>query len=209
MFFYNGNYYLLFNSGDSESTYSKAMVEYLKSPNLNIDNSGSLNWEWQDHIPDKGINAIEIQNVDNDNYIMSQRISNTDTSGDYSLDWGDLRLKRMVWKDDGTFETSNLTRLSCSVHSKNINPDHPELCGNIIDDNCNGEIDENCIPLTHSKLLFSPADISNLRSEIADGGYDQEAFEKAKIEADRFLTLEDYNLIIKHNPNSCLSKTDR
>ncbi len=72
---------------------------------------------------------------------MSQSISNAN-SGDLDAHWRDLRLKPIEWHPAGDFTTSDLTNLDCRVPSAKINSARPEICGDGIDNDCNGWIDD-------------------------------------------------------------------
>ncbi|PWB38481.1 MAG: hypothetical protein C3F02_03955 [Parcubacteria group bacterium] len=144
---YNNNFYLFFTDyTDQEDYYNipnpRTEIQYLSSPDLSVDDQGSLNWAYRGSIPDPGVNASEIVVPYGDTWIMSQSIAANPYSGDWPTHTRDLRLKRMIWNDDGTFTTSNLTKLSCRVASGDINPDATEVCSDGIDNDCNGQIDD-------------------------------------------------------------------
>lgn len=141
VFEHDGTYYLLFT--DWSDAEPPAMVQYATSTTLTADGSGSTNWTYEGNISDPGVNAIEVLKVEGDTWLMTQSISNSN-SGDNSHN-RELRVKRIVWADDGTFTTSKLSDLSCRVSSASINPDATEICGDGIDNNCSGDIDEDSV----------------------------------------------------------------
>jgi len=83
----------------------RALVQYATSSSLTADSSGSSNWTYRGPTPDPGVNAIEVQVLD-DAWIMSQSISNPN-SGDDELHHRELRLKRMLWGADFRFTTED------------------------------------------------------------------------------------------------------
>lgn len=144
---YNNNYYLFFTDYSDEEDYynvpnPRTQIQYISSTDLNVDASGSLNWLYRGYIPDPGVNASEIIVPYNDSWIMSQSVSPNGFSGDWPAHTRDLRLKRMIWNEDGTFSTSKLTKLSCRVASAEINPGVTEICNDGLDNDCNHQIDD-------------------------------------------------------------------
>jgi sucrose-6-phosphate hydrolase SacC (GH32 family) len=116
---YEGTHYLLFTDWrDPEDSLTvedpRTRVQYATSSTLSADTLGSLNWAYRGYTPDPGVNAIEVQRVYRDIWIMSQSIANP-FSGDYDHR-RELRLKCVVWTDNFSFETLNLT-FSCGVAS--------------------------------------------------------------------------------------------
>ncbi len=113
---HNGTHYLLFSDWqDPEDSVSvnnpRTMTQYVTSSTLTADSLGSFNWTYRGYIPDPGVNAIEVQRLGNNIWIMSQSISN-EHSGDYYAHRRELRLKCVIWGDNFTFETSNV-RFNC------------------------------------------------------------------------------------------------
>jgi len=110
---HDGIHYLLFSDWwDPEDFASepdpRTMVQYATSSNLEFDTLGSAGWIYRGYIPDPGVNAIEVQVIDGDKWIMSQSISNP-KSGDHDLHRRDLRLKCIDWKPNFEFDTYNAT----------------------------------------------------------------------------------------------------
>ncbi len=138
---YNGDYYLFFTDyNDLEDpwwvTNPRTMVQYASSPTLDADAGGSLNWAYRGYTRDPGVNATEIQRVEGDTWLMTHSIVANPYSGYRETHLRDLRLKRIVWQEDGTFTTSNLTNLACRVPSADINPGAAEQCGDGLDNDC-------------------------------------------------------------------------
>jgi sucrose-6-phosphate hydrolase SacC (GH32 family) len=109
---HDGTHYLIFTDWldpeDSVSVHSpRTQAQYATSTTLTADATGSLNWTYRGYIPDPGVNAIEVQRVRHDLWIMSQSIAN-DTSGDWERR-RQLRLKCLVWRGGFDFDTSNFT----------------------------------------------------------------------------------------------------
>lgn len=109
---HNGTNYLLFNDWlDPEDSVSvsnpRTQTQYATSPVLAADSLGSTGWTYRGYIPDPGVNAIEVQRIDGATWIMSQSISNP-LSG-YGDHRRELRLKCVIWGNDLTFDTSNVT----------------------------------------------------------------------------------------------------
>ena len=109
---YNGTHYLLFTDWkdpeDSVTVFDpRTIVQYATSSALTADTLGSVNWTYRGYIPDPAVNAIEVFRLDSDTWIMSQSIANQ-RSGFWTLRRR-LRLKCVIWGDDFTFETSNVT----------------------------------------------------------------------------------------------------
>lgn len=107
---YNGDHYLLFTDwNDPEDSVSvenpRTIVQYATSPSLVADTAGSDNWTYRGYTPDPAVNAIEVQRVDKNLWIMSQSLSNQ-RSG---LWWRrrQLRLMCVVWGEDYQFDTVN------------------------------------------------------------------------------------------------------
>jgi hypothetical protein len=146
---YGEQYVLLFTDWrDAEDEFfvedPRTMVQYAVSNSLAADTLGSANWAYAGYTPDPGVNAIEVQVLLGDTWIMSQSVAN-EHSGDFPAHQRDLRLKRVVWDKQGGFTTSNLTKLSCRVSSASINPGAREICGDGIDNDCSGSIDGGAI----------------------------------------------------------------
>ena len=130
---HQGTHYLLFTDWwdpeDSVSVVSpRTIAQYATSPTLTADSTGSINWTYRGHIPDPGVNAIEVQRISGDLWIMSQGIINA-TSGDFGHK-GELRLKCVIWGDNFGFDTSNV-KFSYNTPSRAINPMAAEAGGDV------------------------------------------------------------------------------
>lgn len=106
-----GTHYLLFADWqDPEDSLSvqdpRTVTQYATSPTLTADPSGSMNWTYRGYTPDPGVNAIEVQRVNSDIWIMSQSVFNP-SSGDFDHR-RELRLKCVIWGDSFSFGTSNV-----------------------------------------------------------------------------------------------------
>ena len=141
---YDGVYYLLFSDWHDEEPENPdcadstcSMVQYATSLSLAATPTGSQNWVYRGYTPDRGVNAIEVVVRAGDTWVQSQSVANAN-SGDWLEHGRDLRLKRMVWLPDTSYATSNLTDLACRVPSAQINPGMPEICGDRIDNDCDG-----------------------------------------------------------------------
>jgi hypothetical protein len=108
---HEGTHYLLFADWqDPEDSLSvqapRTVTQYATSPTLTADPSGSMNWTYRGYTPDPGVNAIEVQRVNGDTWIMSQSVFNP-SSGDFDHR-RELRLKCVIWGDSFSFRTSNV-----------------------------------------------------------------------------------------------------
>lgn len=144
---FNGEYYLFFSDYNDPEDYwfvtnPRTMVQYASSPSLDVDASGSANWTYRGSTQDPGVNAPEVQIVEGDTWMVSHSIVANPYSGYRETHLRDLRLKRIVWNDDGTFATSNLIDLACRVPSAGINPGVAEQCSDGLDNDCSGTTDE-------------------------------------------------------------------
>jgi len=83
---------------------ARAMMQYVTSSSLTADSLGSAGWTYRGYAPDPGVNAIEVQVLPNDDWIMSQSIVGR-YSGDYPVHRRELRLKRILWGPDERFRT--------------------------------------------------------------------------------------------------------
>lgn len=120
---YDGTHYLLFTDWrdpeDSVSVHQpRTIVQYATSPTLTADTSGSTHWTYRGYIPDPAVNAIEVQRIGINLWIMSQSISNQ-RSGLWHLR-RNLRLKCVIWGDNYTFDTVN-ANLPCGTMRRTIN----------------------------------------------------------------------------------------
>ena len=105
---YHGTYYLLFTDwedpeDDCTVPNARTMVQYVTSPNLSADPSGSSDWKYRGYTPDPGVNAIEALQLDRETWILSQSITDR-TSCDYEHR-RELRLKQVIWGANATFDT--------------------------------------------------------------------------------------------------------
>ncbi|MFQ5599487.1 MAG: family 43 glycosylhydrolase [Candidatus Krumholzibacteriia bacterium] len=127
----NGTHYLLFSDWqdleDSVSVHDpRTITQYVTSSTLTADSTGSPNWTYRGYIPDPGVNAIEVQRINRDIWIMSQSISN-EGSGDYAHR-RELRLKCVIWGDHFAFDTSNV-KFPCGTTGGAISPMAVEAFG--------------------------------------------------------------------------------
>lgn len=123
---YDSDYYLFFTDWNDP----QPAIQYVKSPTLTFDSSGSANWAYQGDVGVTGLSAPEVTVLENDTWLF--------TASDGPLGTGnwDLRLLRMVWDNAGGFSLVNFTGLDCRVPSDSIHPDATEVCGDSIDNNC-------------------------------------------------------------------------
>jgi len=108
-------HYLLFTDWrdpeDSVSVYNpRTIAQYATSSTLDADTLGSANWTYRGYTPDVAVNAIEVQRIGGDIWLMTQSIANQ-RSGLWHLR-RHLRLKCVVWGDNFKFDTSNV-RIPC------------------------------------------------------------------------------------------------
>lgn len=138
---YDGDYFLFFTDTNDPEDYwtvpnPRTMIQYASSPSLSVDASGSTNWTYRGSTRDPGVNAPEFQVLAGDTWVVSHSISPNPYSGYWGSHTRDLRLKRIVWEEDGTFTTANLWDLACRVPSDQIHPAMPEVCGDGLDNDC-------------------------------------------------------------------------
>jgi sucrose-6-phosphate hydrolase SacC (GH32 family) len=117
---HDGKNYLLFSDWrDPEDSCMvqnpRTMVQYATSATLAADSAGSPEWTYAGYIPDPGVNAIEVQLVGRDTWVMSQSIANR-TACEHLLHRRDLQLKRVVWGPGGAFGTVDWT--GCTTTSR-------------------------------------------------------------------------------------------
>ena len=120
---HDGTHYLLFSDWqdpeDSVTTIDpRTQVQYATSQGLTADTLGSANWIYRGYIPDPGINAIEVLSI-GDLSVMSQSISN-ERSGYWELR-RQLLMRCVIWGEDLTFDTSNLS-IDCGAVSRTSSP---------------------------------------------------------------------------------------
>ncbi|MFQ5511327.1 MAG: family 43 glycosylhydrolase [Candidatus Krumholzibacteriia bacterium] len=127
---HDGTNYLLFTDWqDPEDSFTvqdpRTITQYVTSPTLVADTLGSSNWTYRGSTPDPGVNAIEVQLIGGDTWVMSQSISNVN-SGDHPEHRRELRLKCVLWGPNFEFETSNLTTpIGTTPHAKSpLAPQH-------------------------------------------------------------------------------------
>jgi len=85
-------------------TNPRTTVQFVTSSTLAADTSGSRNWTYRGYTPDPGVNAIEVQVVGPDTWLMSQSVSNPNCA-DHAAHRRELRLKRVLWGAGYTFGT--------------------------------------------------------------------------------------------------------
>lgn len=164
---FDGKYYLFFTN------YFSNWIQYVTSSTLVADASGSANWSAATSIGVPRYNAPEVQVIDNDTWLMS-------ISG--YADGLPVKMQRMVWNPDGTFALSNLTKLACRVGSDTIHPDATEVCGDMLDNDCNGQGDDPflcaaCVDadgdgygaVAANACTFPQADCDDARSNVSPG----------------------------------------
>jgi hypothetical protein len=111
---HNGTYYLLFTDWrDPEDDHTfkvpRTIVQYATSTTLMATADGSPHWIYRGSTPDPGVNAIEVQRLGNNGWLMSQSVSN-EASGDGRL-FRSLRLMCVTWQDDLRFTTQPFRRI--------------------------------------------------------------------------------------------------
>jgi beta-fructofuranosidase len=112
-----GAYYLIFTDWeDAEDSVTVAnprtIAQYARSESLAIDATGSTNWIYHGYLPDPGVNAIEVIELERaPGWLMSQSISNRH-SGVPRLHRRELRLKCVTFGEDGEIDTANWGRVS-------------------------------------------------------------------------------------------------
>jgi sucrose-6-phosphate hydrolase SacC (GH32 family) len=134
---HGGMQYLLFTDWDDpEDSVSvhdpRTIVQYATSPTLTADSLGSVHWTYRGYIPDPGVNALEVQHISRNVWIMSQSISN-ERSGLWHIR-RQLRLRCVVWGEDFTFDTSNVD-FFCGADQRERGPTGVGIFRDRIDDN--------------------------------------------------------------------------
>jgi hypothetical protein len=122
---HDGTYFLLFTDWqDPEDWFTapdpRTIVQYATSPTLAADPSGSANWTYRGYTPDPGVNAIEVQRIGRDHWIMSQSASNP-RSGSHPAHRRHLRLKCIVWEGEHGFHTENAV-FPCMAAARSSGP---------------------------------------------------------------------------------------
>lgn len=122
---HDGVHYLLFTDWqDPEDDYTvpgpRTIVQYATSPTLDADTSGSVYWTYRGYTPDPGVNAIEVQRIGRDHWVMSQSLSNP-RSGSHPEHRRHLRLKCIVWEGAYGFGTVNAV-LPCNAIAPSSRP---------------------------------------------------------------------------------------
>jgi beta-fructofuranosidase len=109
----DNTHYLLFTDWqDPEDSVTVAkprtMTQYATSPSLSVDASGSFDWTHRGHIPDPGVNAIEVIELRRPGvrWLMSQSIGGP-KAGAPKEHRRELRLKCVTWSYDGALQTTN------------------------------------------------------------------------------------------------------
>lgn len=123
---HEGAYYLLFTDWqDPEDSCGvqnpRTISQYATSPTLMADSSGSPSWTYHGYIPDSGVNAIEVQVLPGDIWVMSESISN-ESACDHDMHRRELRLKCVAWDNALGFRTANLARFPGHVRAGAGNP---------------------------------------------------------------------------------------
>lgn len=86
----------------------RSMVQYAVSATLAVDSTGSHNWFYTGPIPDPGVNAIEAVPLGGGELVLSQSISNLNTSH-YPSRTRQLRLKCVDWRPAQVLQTHNVS----------------------------------------------------------------------------------------------------
>jgi hypothetical protein len=112
-----GKHYLLFSDwrdheDDCTKPNPRTLVQYAVSTELTADAEGGHNWLYRGRTHDPGVNAIEVQRLGADIWIMSQSVSNPNCC-DHPLHRRDLRLRQIVWGEGDQFTTTGMLTLPC------------------------------------------------------------------------------------------------
>lgn len=121
---HDGTNYLLFADwNDEEDSLDvqppRTQAQYATSNTLDVDSTGSANWIYRGYIPDPAVNAIEVQVINGNLWLMSQRIANP--LHPYHERRGELVLKCVEWRANFTFGTSDVT-FRCATTSRAPSP---------------------------------------------------------------------------------------
>lgn len=115
--------------------------------------AGFFDWLTGDAIKEtRGDLDIEVEAplVEEENDVTLSKVSGDDLNGD--TEWVvTFPTKTIYWKpicmdlDNDGYGTNCLLGPDCNDNESNINPGVSEVCGNSVDDDCDGSVDEGCI----------------------------------------------------------------